>query len=322
MELPTEARLRWILRQCARLTGAGAEPVSGLVLPTSEFFPDRFDRSPASLDALAARVLTLAGLSDLPMRLEVAAPEQDGHGHGCSSGGCGCSPAGAKARLQRLRPAEDGHGYVVTVAAGEIGHSVMLTAALVRAVAAVFLREARLWGSLERTDREPATDLAGVLLGFGVLLANGSYIYSKGCGGVHVSSVTALPADELGVGLAIFAQLNSVAPGTAAAHLDPTPRSHFEQAMLWARSNAGVIGLLRSDRKAIAADSYALNEARGWLSRLLGIGRSRKPSAPTDDELEQVAKDLARRKSRASTDEAKSQRLRELRELVDEALER
>ncbi len=54
-----------------------------------------------------------------------------------------------------------------------------------------------------------AIDLASVWLGFGVITCNGSYIYSKSCGGVRGASATSLPVEELALALAIHCKLHN-----------------------------------------------------------------------------------------------------------------
>ncbi|HSN96776.1 MAG TPA: hypothetical protein VLS89_00715, partial [Candidatus Nanopelagicales bacterium] len=75
MDLPAETQIRWILRTTAALLEHGAEPVRGLVQPTAEFFPDRFDGSLKAAAAVLGRVQEHAGLSDLPIELAVITPE-------------------------------------------------------------------------------------------------------------------------------------------------------------------------------------------------------------------------------------------------------
>src|SRR5690606_31308180 len=118
--------------------------------------------------------------------------------------------------------------------------------------------------------------------------------------------------------LAIHCGLHDVPVRTASRHLDATARALFDEAAAWAQSNRHAVALAASDPAAVEADSYALNEARGWLSRLFGLGRAKGPSAPDDAELERLAKRLKPQRQR---DEARAARLAALSELVDEALE-
>src|SRR5262247_4106474 len=100
MDLPAEIQTRWIVRRTATLLRLGAEPVRGLILPTSEFFPDRFDATPASVAALVARIQDHAGLGDARVEIKIVAPDGDTQTGSCQSGACGSNGKMA-ARLDR-----------------------------------------------------------------------------------------------------------------------------------------------------------------------------------------------------------------------------
>ncbi len=127
--------------------------------------------------------------------------------------------------------------------------------------------------------------------------------------------------DELAVALAIFCKLHEVPYRRASKELDVTPRAYFDEASMWAGSNAKVMTLMASDPDAVAAGSYTLSEGRGWFSRLLGLGKRKGPSAATDDELERMARDLGKRANKGVVDEERARRLADLRKLVDESFE-
>jgi hypothetical protein len=321
MDLPAEPQLRWILRRTASLLALGAEPVRGLVQPTGEFFPDRFDGSPAAIAALMARIQEHAGLSHLAVELAIVTPEGEAQTVNCSSGACG-GTGKIEARIDRVTPLGDG-AYRVALGAGEVRHPSVLTSAMVRAVSFMFLNEAEAWEGVPKPDREPLVDLAGVLLGFGVLLGNGAYIYAKGCGGVSVHSATKMPVDEITVALAIFCKLHGVADRAAARHLELTPGEHFDEAAVWASSNAGLIRALPQKPAMFERDDFSLSPARSWLSRALGFGTGAKKRARSvDEELAELERTAAGggAKKRASLDEAKARKLAELKDLVDESL--
>jgi len=136
---------------------------------------------------------------------------------------------------------------------------------------------------------------------------------------VNVAVATKLPVQELGLALAIHCQLFGENPRAARKHLDPTPRAHFDEGVAWAESNAKLVALIKSDPEAVRAGSYSLNASRGWFSRLFGLGRSKSPSAPTDDELDRVAAELSQK--RKPVDEEKARKMAALRELVDDSFE-
>lgn len=316
--------MRWVLRTTATLLELGAEPVSGLVQPNGEFFPDKFDGSPTALMALMKRVQSHAGLSDLSVELGVVTPEGEAVKMSCSSGACGAMGK-LDAKFERVTRVGEG-SYRVMLAAGEVGQPVVLTTLLVRAVAVMFMVESGAYEEVLPADREAATDLAAVLLGFGVLVANGSYIYAKGCGGVQVHSATKMPVEDVTLALAVFCKLHNVPERAAAKHLELTPREGFDEAMVWASSNAGVIRRLREAPAAMKADEFRLSEARSWLSRMLGIG-ARKAPRTADEELAEMERQMMRglpsgggAKGSGKGKAADEKRLAEIRALVDETL--
>jgi len=193
-------------------------------------------------------------------------------------------------------------------------------------VSFMFLNEADGYDGIPPADREPLTDLCAVLLCFGVLEANGSYIYMKGCGGVQVHAATQMPVDELTVALAVYCKLHDVPERVAAKHLELTPGEHFDEASVWASSNMSVVRLLRANPQAFEEDTYSLSPARSWLARVLGVGKKKRASSP-DEELAELERSLpaklgegSAKKSRA-VDPEKARRMAELKALVDESLE-
>lgn len=325
MELPGEPQIRWILRRTATLVAAGAEPVRGLIVPTAEHFPDRFDGSPQAVAALMARVQEHAGLSDIHVDLAFITPEGEAQVGGCQSGACG-SAGKLDVRLSRVTRRDDG-SYVVAIGTGEVRHPAVLTTALVRAVSAMFMIEADAYDTLPVSDREAATDLAGVLLGFGVLLSNGSYVYMKGCGSVSVHSATKMPVEETTLALAVFCKLFGKTHGfsdrLAAKHLEVTPRAHFEEAAVWASSNTKLIQLVHDDPNALLEDRFSLSESRSWLARVLGVGDTRKgkQGKQPEDDLAELERALASAQPKQLADPDKRKKLAEIRALVDESLE-
>ncbi|MEM9692663.1 MAG: hypothetical protein AAGA56_08970 [Myxococcota bacterium] len=126
---------------------------------------------------------------------------------------------------------------------------------------------------------------------------------------------TRMPVQEVAFSLALSCALDGgQAIRSVRGHLDPTPRECFDEAARWCRSNQKVVELVRSDPTAVAAGSFSLSPARNWFGRLLG---KKRVQAPADDELERVARDLAKRSPKAK---ARRADLEELQRLVDESL--
>lgn len=319
MELPAEPRIRWMLHRTAALFEHGAEPVNGLVLPTEEFFPDTFDGTPEAVIALFRRVQAHAGLSDIDTEIMFVTPEgQTASAGGCASGACG--PGGKiETRLDRVGRRKDG-SYVVTIGTSEVGHPVVLTTAMVRSVACMFMTEAGAYDDLAPNDREPTTDIAATMLGFGVLVTNGSHVVVKGCGGAKTHSATRLKTDELTLALAIFCRTFGVDMRLAYKHLDEVPREHFNRSETWVRTNAAVVRRLKEDPNGIRKDAFVLDQAESWVSRVFSFGRGKR--SPTAEEtLEQLERSLPAAQPRKAMDPERAKKLAELRALVDESLD-
>lgn len=317
MELPAEPRIRWMLHRTAALLEQGAEPVNGIILPTEEFFPDIFDATPKAVDALLKRIQAHAGLSDVDIELTFVTPEGETAG-GCSSGACG--PGGkVETRLERVGRRKDG-SYVITVGTGEVGHPVVLTTVLVRCVASVFMTEAEAYNSIKPADRESVTDLAAAMLGFGVLIANGSHVVVKGCGGAKTHSATRLTTHELTLALAIFCRSFGEDMRVAYKHLDPVPREHFNRAEAWVRTNAAVVRRLREDPQGIRDDAFVLDQTESWVSRVFSFGRGKR-GLTAEETLSELERTLPAAQARKPVDPEKAKKLAELRALVDESFD-
>lgn len=308
MQLPHDERLRWLVKTSAWVIERGGEPVRGLVEPTAKHFPDVFDGSAKAVHRLLRRVLGHAGLDDLDVGVQIVTPEGGVASSGCSSGAC-AAPASLGPGARRVSATPEG-GYVVTLAAGELGHPLVLTTGLVRSVATLYLMEADALKYVDAREREATVDVAGTMLGFGVLLANGSHIVTKGCGGMKVHSATTLPTDELVVALALFCAAFEIAPAECARHLDGAVREPFAAALRFSRANASLAKRLRAEPSSLAEGAFALRKSEGLLGRLFGRGEV--------DAEEALAKELPRG-TRDPSHAARAAKMRELAGLFDDA---
>jgi hypothetical protein len=300
-----------MLGAAARLVAAGTEPVAGLVLPNGRFFPDTFDGSRAAVERLVSRMARHAGLSDRRFDLIVSDDGAPSGASSCSSGAC-APKGGGSAELAR-----QGDGYRIALARAEIGHPVVLTTALARAMAQVLVLEAEVVEQFAPQETRAAIDLAAVFMGFGVLLCNGAYIYAKGCGGVRIAQATLLGVEELAAALAVFCVLHGLPKRSAAGDLDTTARACFSEAWPWAQSNHDVIRMLRTSPEAVEQGAYRLRSTQSWLARAFG---RREGAAPSTADLERAV-NRAREKSSDSerADSERAARLAALSALVDES---
>ncbi len=318
----TEDQARWVIQRAATLAAAGAEPVGPLVLPTSRFFPDRFDRTPASIGKLFARMTEHVGLSDLSADVVLVDEEAGAVVSSCSSGGCGAPPMKV---LAGRRVSPNGDGYTVAISTTEVGHPVVLTTIMARAVGALFLDASGALGRVPGREREAFADLAASMLGLGVLIANGAGIQVKGCGGVKVHAATSLPAPQAALALALVvereARRGRPAPEGLSAGLDPVARDLFGAARTLVRQNRDLVRRLDDAPAPLERGDFKLRLGHSLTDRLLTkIGVRRGPADP----IEMLERELSAGpgKRRAPMDPAKRAQAAELGELYDEAIGR
>jgi len=233
IELPHRDALSEIVERYARLLsnvedGVGQRP---LVLPTGEFFPDRFTNDEASARRLVSRMAAHAGLEDVPLTTRVVDEDEPEAPHeGCSSG---CAvPAANAAGTPRL--VDHGDGFTLNVPSPELGHPVVLTTMVARALGHVLLIEALPDGAAIEGPADLTADYAAVALGFGPLLLEGAYIYSKGCGGPRGAQVTRAALPELAVLTALFIEMGEHSARRAAKELGVTQEAALGNAIEWA----------------------------------------------------------------------------------------
>jgi hypothetical protein len=307
MDLPNDDALRRIVTTYARLRDAHGEAIGepALVLPTGEFFPDAFRPDQASLERLVRRMLEYAPLSpELGVELALTMPE-DALGGGCGSGACGSHEA-REGILDRVDVHELDDGYRVLVSAMDVGSPERLVASLARSTGALVLHEAG------EPVRAYTSEIAAIVSGFGVLLANGAAIWAKSCGGLRMAQVTTLSVEEAAVGLALFVAVHAprgASLSVARKHLGLTQREALEVAQDWVDSNPILVEALRDSPRRVATGAVDLEPVRGvfgqWLHKRKLDGARRVPaksSAPA-----------------TPMSDARRQRIREVQALLDDS---
>lgn len=291
----------------ARLRAAHGEAIGdpALLQPTGEFFPDEFAPDAPGVGRLFARMLAYAPLaSDLPVELAfLTADGEDGHAGGCGSAACGPRAAG-RALAGHVDDSDD--RYRVSVAATDVARPVLLASSLARAVGGLVLLEA---GEVAG-DVNPATsEMAAAMCGFGVLLAAGSAVWAKSCGGLTMAQATALSVEEAAVVLALFVAVHGHGAADARRHLDATQREAFDHAVEWTESNPLLVESLRDWPALLEGGAFDIEPTRGLLGRWLHKRRLdrdlRAPVAPP----------------RSTLSEAQRRRLEEARALVEDAFD-
>jgi hypothetical protein len=251
-----------------------------LVRQNGEFFPDRFAKDQPSVERLVRRLQGHAGLLDVPIEVRLLPLElADGAtnaAQGCGSGGCGsgsCATPGAEGSESAVtRIQETSSGWTLNVFDAELHHPVALTTQLSLALAEIFLAETSSSAARVEAPLGASRDLACVALGLGLLALQGSYIYSKSCGGPSVARLTELSVGELSVACSLFIARGKHSARRALAELGATQRELLDEANAWAASNATLIQALREHPGQLATRAPAVLEARSWLLRVFERG--------------------------------------------------
>jgi hypothetical protein len=277
MELPDEGALRWLVAAYAGLRAAHGDGIGtpDLVEPTVQFFPEPIRQDAASVaGVLRAMVGHSPVADDLPIELAFRLAE-DEQGGGCSSGACHTPGADtvAKSGVE-----ETPDGYRVVLEAPSVRHLDGLAASLARAVGALVLLEVGEDASAARSE------VAAIVCGFGVLVANGSAVWSKSCGGLRMARNTALPVEEATVGLALFLAVHGESRSKARKYLGATQREAFAGACDWVDSNPALIERLRESPSTLVGSAITIEPVRGafgnWL-RWRGVKREKQVPAPS-----------------------------------------
>lgn len=315
----TEEQARWLVKAAASLAKAGAEPVGPFVLPDGRFFPDKFDRSPASIGKLFTRMKAHVGLADLETEVVLVDEEAGAVVSSCSGGSCG---GGGVKVLSGQRVTPTGDGYTIAIATAEVGNPVVLTTVMARSVGAIFLDASGAVARFRKDELGPAGDLAASLLGLGALIANGAGIEVKGCGGVKIHSATALSAPQATLALALAVEREitrgRAEPQGLEAGLDAVARAMFAAAQAFVRQNRDIVRRLDDSPDALEEGNFKLRSGLGVGQRILTTLGIKKAA---EDPIERLERELATQKpsSKRLAPEKRAQ-LKELEALYDEVV--
>lgn len=273
MELPDPTVSQDLIQRYAAVSALLSEELDDvpLVLPNAQFFPDQFEPSEQGVRRLLRRMQAHAGIDDIPVRVRLAESSEPA-ATSCSSGACAPKAPGGEG-MSRI--VDSGDGWSLQFARPELAHPVGLTTALSRALAAIFLEEVRGARPLPK-PAELTYDLAAVRCGFGVLLLEGSHVYSKSCGGPNIAKLTALSVSELAVAVAVFAGAEGHALGPAKRVASPTQKAALGLAGDLAASNQALLQRVAKNPDAVASESIQLKPPKTSWFGLFNKGRKKQ----------------------------------------------
>lgn len=296
-----------------------------LVLPNGHFFPDTFTPNATGVQRLLTRMQKHASLTDVPIALEFDSEEPTA-GSSCGSGGGSCGlPAASSARAGGPALIADEHGWILRPQSALVQHPVALTTSLARMLGAIFVEETR---PTRHTDREPPTitaEIAAVALGFGVLLLEGSHVYSKSCGGPQVACLTELSCGELAILTAVFAAHRRHSLGPAKRASSPTQAALLSQAAEFCEGNPHLARALSLAPSDLAEGNFELKDPNGASGPLKLFTWIRSwSSGRSEDEFERAlansAKPLTTGSGKRTSKATSSDSDQQLKALVENVL--
>lgn len=200
-----------------------------LVLPTNEYFPGRENSAQGMADLILDQVAAYAGLAHWPVK---AMPQEQFEP----------LPGEAIAQLGTVRG--DGLASMSVSSLGGFvpvpyeADMVLNPEALIASYAHVL---SHYLGSLAKTSPPGgaenwamASEVLGVFLGFGVMMANSAYHAPGGCGSCNarmVARTSYLSQFDITYALAIFATLKDIPGAQVTKHLKTSLRGYFKKAM-------------------------------------------------------------------------------------------
>ncbi len=212
-----EDRMRWL----ALDFGLDRMLKARVILPTPEFFPDRYDADRAGAKRLFRRVCGYMDVDPDPIRLQFFTNKRLKGVEGWQSGAAGTYEDEGWRTTIRLDEAgfADPMGLVATMA-HELGHVLLLGQGRITA---------------DRKDHEPLTDLITIFLGLGLFTAN-SRVRTRTEQHAHgstwsISRLGYLDEHAVGYALALFAWIRGEERPAWLSHLRINPRTYCKRGL-------------------------------------------------------------------------------------------
>ena len=233
----TEERALWLYHhyrwlEC-HLPAREAVARGTLVLPTQQFFPDRYAKDHGSADILFHRVKDLMGMSEWPCRLEQRRDgETELRADLARSGVIGDSSSNGAAGTFSVSHNRE---VVITYSASSLPDPHSLVATFAHELCHYLLAQVTTAPPGTWKELEPLTDLSAVVEGFGLFLCNTAFQFQQFTNydtqGWGTSRKGYLTEAELGFAFAISCVRNRLDVATAARALKPNPREVFIDAL-------------------------------------------------------------------------------------------
>lgn len=200
---------------------------SELILPSNEFYPGRVNSIEEMSDSVFSKTLAYAGLHAWPIKLYQPAQFNP-------------QPVpqltfnAPSVRGDLVEIAEKGSTEIaVSFNPSQINQPQDLIASYVQAMASILIQQRGLEPPGGAEYFQPAVDLMGCFMGFGVILTNTAYQFKGGCGSCNnprANRQVALPETETLYCLALFCRLKGIVSKAVLPHIKSHLRSQFKRA--------------------------------------------------------------------------------------------
>lgn len=223
---------------------------SDIVLPTAEYFPDRYERSEEALQAMFDRIARRMGL--VPADIDVTLFASSDHltkglapfysSRASGAAGLYHHDPSARARIEIDESQMKDPMTLVAVIAHELGHIILLRPGLV---------------DRAEPDMEPLTDLLAVFLGFGIFTANAAFRFEQHqdgrSQGWSARRQGYLSEEEFGYALARFAYERGEMKPAWVSFLSTNVKTFTKRSIAWLAANREPQLLVHSRRDRSAA---------------------------------------------------------------------
>ncbi len=291
----------------------GARP---LVLPDSKYFPDAFTGDEKSVKRLARRMKSHAGMDDVPVKVRVVGSDDASSAGGCCGGAChsnaptghakteteheqahacsgscgdgGCGSCSSHEAEEGPEPrlVDRGDEWLIQVPAPELRSDIVLTTNLAKVLGLIFLLENLPNGANIEQPVEVSIEIASVALGFGALLLEGSYLYSKSCGGPKVGRMTTLDCGSLALLTALFVARGKHKSQLLKRHLSTTQAAAYGDAAALVSANRALVASLTTAPEKLLSGEFTIRTEVSFWDRVFGAKRSPNPNLPKAGDLD------------------------------------
>jgi hypothetical protein len=237
----------WILRKFAwLLQRCGPQDLRSraLILPTSEWFPGKWEPTRAGVQNLLLRLQGFAGLGGIPVRIALnpeatKGPSSIGLGLQKTSGAAGCF----------IAPVRKEDAFWIEIGEGLLEDRVALIATLGHELGHLFVYERLNLRDRLPLDHEFLTDLVTIALGFGSFTCEASFQFrtwaAGNVAGWSTSSLGYLKQADLAFALALWGAVLEKDLAPVIPHLGINTKSYFRQSCRFFENTPDLIGRLR-----------------------------------------------------------------------------